>query len=317
MDLTRLHGIFVPMLTPINADETVDEASLRKLVDFLIGAGVHGLWAMGTTGEFAAFPEAERAKAIAATVDQANGRVPVVGNIGDSSTTLALRHARHAVDAGVDALALTPPHYYPHVMDEMLIHFRALKEAFPDVPLLIYNIPQTVKVKMTVPTTLQLAREGTVQGIKDSQNDLRWFRQLVQGIRANDLENSFRMFLGTRILIDVAQVIGAHGAIPATSNVAPAPAAESWEAAVRGDYRIAERAQEVVGQYENLPSIARGGSPEAASFASMKSTLKEWGILSSAQLTRPLRSFTDAEVSELRTKLTQLPHGAQRVAVAA
>jgi 4-hydroxy-tetrahydrodipicolinate synthase len=317
MDLTRLQGIFVPMLTPINADETVDEQSLRRLVDFLVDAGVHGLWAMGTTGEFAAFPEEERARAVEATVAQVNGRVPVIGNIGDSSTTLALRHARHAVEAGVDALALTPPHYYPHVMDEMLTHFRALKEAFPDVPLLIYNIPQTVKVKMTVPTTLQLAREGTVQGIKDSQNDLRWFRLMVQGIRAEALEDRFRMFMGTRILIDAAQVVGAHGAIPATSNVAPAAAAESWEAAVRGDYRLAERAQEVVGQYESLPAIAKGGSPEAASFASMKAILKEWGIITSAQLTRPLRTMTDAEVAELRTKLTQLPHGAQRVAVTA
>ena len=103
----------------------------------------------------------------------------MIANIGDSSTGLALRHARHAVEAGADALALTPPHYYPHSMDEMLTHFRALKEAFPDLPLLIYNIPQTVKVKMSLATTLQLAREGTVQGIKDSQNDLRWFRVLV------------------------------------------------------------------------------------------------------------------------------------------
>src|SRR6185436_10617601 len=132
-------------------------------------------------------------------------------------------------------------HYYPHSMDEMLVHFRAVKEAFPDLPLLIYNIPQTVKVKMSLATTLQLAREGTVQGIKDSQNDLRWFRALTQAIRDDGLEDQFRMFLGTRILIDAALVIGAHGAIPATSNVAPAAAAETWEAAERGDFSSAVR----------------------------------------------------------------------------
>jgi 4-hydroxy-tetrahydrodipicolinate synthase len=317
MQLTRLQGIFVPMLTPIEADERVDESSLRRLADFLIEAGVHGLWAMGTTGEFAAFPEAERARAIKATVDQTRGRVPVVGNIGDSSTTLALRHARHAVDAGVDALALTPPHYYPHSMDEMLIHFRAVKEAHPDVPLLVYNIPQTVKVKMTVPTTLQLAREGTVQGIKDSQNDLKWFRALVQGIRADKLEERFRLFLGTRVLIDAGALIGAHGAIPATGNVAPAAAAEAWEAAAGGDFARAERAQQVVGLYEDLASIARGGSSDAASYASMKGTLREWGVISGVQLTRPLRGFTQAETEELRTRLNKLPHGGKRVAIAA
>src|SRR5919199_490093 len=222
--LSSLHGIFVPIVTPLTPDERVDHMSLRRLIDFLIEGGVHGIWVMGTTGEFAAFPEEERAAAIETTVDHVAGRVPVIANVGDSSTGLALRHARHAARLGVDALALTPPHYYPHSMDEMLTHFRALKQAHPDLPLLIYNIPQTVKVKMTLPTTLQLAREGTVQGIKDSQNDLRWFRLLVQSIRADGLEDQFRLFLGTRILIDAAFVIGAHGAIPATSNVAPAAA---------------------------------------------------------------------------------------------
>jgi 4-hydroxy-tetrahydrodipicolinate synthase len=243
--------------------------------------------------------------------------VPVIANIGDSSTGLALRHAKHAAQAGADALALTPPHYYPHSMDEMLTHFRAMKAAFPDLPLLIYNIPQTVKVKMTLQTTLQLAREGTVQGIKDSQNDLRWFRMLAVAIHEGGLEEQFRLFLGTRILCDAAQVIGAHGAIPATSNVAPAAAAEAWEAAVRGDYTLARRAQEVVMAYEDLSEVARGGSPDAAGYSSMKNILREWGIIASARLTRPLHEFGDEEINSLRQRLQSLPHGSQRIAVPA
>jgi 4-hydroxy-tetrahydrodipicolinate synthase len=317
MQPAQLGGIFVPMLTPLDADERVDETSLRRLVDFLVKAGVHGIWAMGTTGEFAGIAETERARAIQATVEEVAGRVPVIANIGDSSTGLALRHARHAVEAGADALALTPPHYYPHSMDEMLTHFRAVKEGFPDLPLLVYNIPQTVKVKMSVATTLQLAREGTVQGIKDSQNDLRWFRMLAVAIRGDGLEDQFRLFLGTRILIDAALVIGAHGAIPATSNVAPAAAAEAWEAAVRGDFTESARAQEVVMRYEDLAGVARGGSPDAASYSSMKNILRDWGIIDGARLTRPLRDFTEDEVTELRRRLQTLPHGSQRAAIAA
>src|SRR5918911_1144782 len=117
MQPAQLHGIFVPMVTPLNADETLDERSLRRLVDFLIDAGVHGIWSMGTTGEFAGLPEAERARGVRATIEQVAGRVPVIANIGDSSTTLALRHARHAAQAGVDPLGLTPPPYYPHSID--------------------------------------------------------------------------------------------------------------------------------------------------------------------------------------------------------
>jgi 4-hydroxy-tetrahydrodipicolinate synthase len=250
-------------------------------------------------------------------VEQVSARVPVIANIGDSSTGLALRHGRRAVDAGTDALALTPPHYYPHSMDEMLTHFRTVKQAFPDLPLLVYNIPQTVKVKMSLQTTLQLAREGTVQGIKDSQNDLRWFRQLAQTIQADGLQDQFRLFLGTRILIDAAFVIGAHGAIPATSNVAPAASAETWEAVVRGDLQLASRAQEVVMRFEDLADIPHAGSHEAGSFSSMKNILREWGVIDDARLTLPLRSMDDAEQAELRRRLQSLPRGNQRLAVAA
>ena len=304
------------MVTPLNADETLDETSLRRLVDFLVDAGVHGIWSMGTTGEFAALPEAERAKGVRATVEQVGGRVPVIANIGDSSTALALRHAKHAVDAGADAIALTPPHYYLHSMDEMLTHFRTMKQAYPGLPLLIYNIPQTVKVKMTVPTTLVLAREGTVQGIKDSQNDLRWFRMLAVAIRDEGLEDQFRLFLGTRILCDAGQIIGAHGAIPATSNVAPAAAAEAWEAATSGDYGLAARAQEIVMKYEDLSEIAKAGSADAAGYSAMKNTLREWGIIANARLTRPLREWSAEEVATLRERLQPLPHGSQRIAAA-
>jgi len=235
----------------------------------------------------------------------------------DSSTTRALRHARHAVEAGADALALTPPHYYPHSMDEMLTHFRVVKAAFPSLPLLIYNIPQTVRVKVELSTAKALAENGTVAGIKDSQNDLRWFRMLALTIREEGLEEQFRVFLGTRILVDAGRVIGAHGAIPATSNVAPAAAAEAWEAAVRGDFALAARAQEVVMRYEDLAEVARGGSTDAASYSSMKSTLHDWCIIANTRLTRPLREFQDDEISTLRQRLQSLPHGSQRIAVTA
>jgi dihydrodipicolinate synthase/N-acetylneuraminate lyase len=119
------------------------------------------------------------------------------------------------------------------------------------------------------------------------------------------------------VLIDAGALIGAHGAIPATGNVAPAAAAEAWDAAAAGDWKLAERAQEIVGEYENLANIAQGGSPDAASYSSMKATLREWGIFDGIQLTRPLRGFTETELNDLRARLATLPHGGKRVALAA
>ena len=162
-------------------------------------------------------------------------------------------------------------------------------------------------------TTLQLAREGTVQGIKDSQNDLRWFRVLTQAIRSEGLEDQFRMFLGTRILIDAAMVIGAHGAIPATSNVAPAAAAETWEAAARGDFAAAARAQEIVMRFEELAEIARGGSCRGRQLLVDEVDPARMGghrrraADAAAALVRRRRSRRVAAAPEA------LPHGAQRL----
>jgi 4-hydroxy-tetrahydrodipicolinate synthase len=316
MELSRLHGIFTPTLTPLTPEETVDEPSLRRLVDFLIEAGVHGLWVMGTTGEFPCLPETERARAVAIAVEQAAGRVPVVANVGDSSTALALRHARHATEAGADGLASTPPHYFPHTMDETVAHFRALKEAHPELPLLAYNIPQTVKVRMTLDAVLTLAREGVCAGIKDSQNDLEWFRSLVLALRGEGLAERFRCFLGSRILIDAGLVIGAAGAVPAVSNVAPSACVAVYEAVRRGDPAAGAGAPEQAIRFEDLKLVAGGGSGNAASLGTMKHVLRLWGVIDHATLSRPLRPLAPGEVEELRRRLAGLPRPAGVTAMA-
>ncbi len=305
--MASFHGIYCPMLTPLNHDETIDQASMRRLIDFLVDGGVHGIWVMGTTGEFALLPETERARAVALTIEHVAGRVSVIANVGDSSTGLALRHARHAVQAGADALACTPPHYYLHSMDEVITHYRTLKVAFPDTPLFIYNIPQTVKVKMTLEATLQLAREGTASGIKDSQNDLQWFRSLASAIRQEGRESEFRLFLGTRTLIDLGILAGAHGAIPANSNVVPRACAMAYESAMAGDWAGARSAQALATRYDDLAEVARGGSANAATLSSLKHVLRSWGIIDDATVARPSRSLTSDEVAELDRRLQSLP----------
>src|SRR5579884_2974199 len=185
MNLDRLHGIFTPILTPLTDEEDVDHPSLQRLVNYLIDQGVHGIWATGTTGEFPCFDRSEREAIVQTVVEAAAGRVPVIAGIGDASTRLAIAHGRAAQRVGVDAVALTPPYYYSNSQDELLEHFRTVRRAV-DLPLMVYNIPQNVKVKLDVSTVLTLAREGTVVGIKDSQNDLDWFRQLMTEARALD-----------------------------------------------------------------------------------------------------------------------------------
>ena len=295
LDLERLHGIFVPIATPLLDNEDVDHKSLANLVNYLIQCGVHGIWATGTTGEFPCFDANEREAIVRTVVQTAAGRVPVISGIGDASTRLAIGHGHAAMRAGADALALTPPYYYSNNQSELLEHYRATREAV-DAPLLVYNIPQTVKVKLDVGTVLTLAREGTVVGIKDSQNDLDWFRQVMYGVRESGL--NFRGFLGTRILIDSGLLAGAHGAIPGIGNVSAADSVAAYNAARAGNWQAADEHQHRIVKLQKVVNIA-GGSPNSSSFSGMKAILKALGVVKTARVRLPLRTVTADEEARI------------------
>lgn len=290
--MTSFRGIFTPLITPITDDEAPDLESLARLVSFQIDNGVHGFWAMGTSAEFASFDEDERAAAISTVVQTARGRVPVIANISDASTRLALRHARGAIAAGADAIAATPPYYYPHSQDEVLAHFRALHDAI-DQPLFIYNIPQTVRVRVELPTARTLAAEGTVAGIKDSQNDLEYLRQLALFTRARDLP--FAVFAGTRFLIDAGILCGAQGAIPSVANAFPDLCVAAFNAASTGDFATSARIEVRVIEIESVTGLVPEGSRNAAVLALLKTILADRGTIAHPWLTSPLRGLTDDE----------------------
>ena len=300
---TRYHGIFTPLVTPITPDETPDVGSLRRLVDFQLERRVHGLWVMGTSAEFASFTADERARACETVVDAARGRLPVVVNVSDASTRGAIRHARAAEAAGADAIAATPPYYYPHSQDELLDHYRRIRTAL-DLPLFIYNIPQTVKVRVELQTACTLAQEGTAVGVKDSQNDLEWFRQLTSFIARHGIE--FSAFVGTRYLIDAGMVAGAAGAIPSIANAFPELAVDAYKAVLAGDYDRAARSSEHIMRIEALALAHTAGSRNAVILGLLKTVLHDRGVFSTPNLVGPLRSFTGAERADLLEKLADL-----------
>ena len=289
---TLFRGIFTPLITPVTDTEDPDLPSLQRLVRFQLDSGVHGLWAAGTTAEFAGFDEEERAAIVETVIQTAAGRVPVVANVSDVSTRLALRHASRARAAGADAIAATPPFYYPHSQDELLYHYRAIRAAV-DLPLYIYNIPQTVRVRVEQSTARQLVAEGTVAGIKDSQNDLEWFRQLTLFARSRGL--SFFPFIGTRSLIDAGVLAGAVGAIPSMANIFPDLCIAAYEAAVVGDFARSAEAEARIIEIESGASLLAEGSRNAAILALLQTVLWQRGIIAHPGLTSPLRTPTAGE----------------------
>lgn len=301
---SRFNGIFTPLITPIDDQERIDLRSLERLVRWQISEGIGGLWVMGTSAEFAAFEAPERAEAARVAVAAAAGRVPVIVNVSDASTRLAIRHAHAAREAGANAIAATPPYYYPHTQDELLAHYRKLRDAV-DLPLFLYNIPQTVRVKLDLATACALAREGTVAGIKDSQNDLEWFRQLVLLARRESLP--FAAFAGTRHLIDAAVLAGADGAIPSVANAFPALCTAVYDAATAGEYARASRLQTAIVDVESASGTLRHGSRNAQVLGVVKGVLAARGIIDHRGLTAPLRTPDPEEWERVRSLL---PEGA-------
>ena len=301
-DLSQYHGIYPPIVTPLTPDGEVDTESLTSLTNWLIAEGVHGIWACGTTGEFACFTADERERVIATVVEATAGRVPVIAGIGDGSTRLVIEHGKRAIRAGADAVAATPPYYYANSQDELLAFYRRIREKV-DAPLFIYNIPSTTKVKVEIPTVVTLAAEGTVTGSKDTQNDLDYARTLLMTIRERGAQ--LRLFLGTRTLIDASVLIGAHGAIPAIANVVPRACVETYEAAVRGEWAVAAAAQERAVQANQFVKTS-AGSAAAAGMGGFKSALKAMGVIKHATLAEPLRTPTAEDEARVAAIARQL-----------
>lgn len=297
-----LHGVIVPILTPLTPGEAVDVRSLRRLVNYLVDNGVHGLWAAGTTGEFAALDEAARRLVIETVAEEAGGRVPVIGNVAAPATRAAGAAAAALQGCPLAGVAATPPFYHLHSQDELIDHFHAVEERSRH-PLWVYNIPGTVGLTVEPDTIAALAADGTVVGVKDSSGAGEAFAQLVTLCRHRRLD--LYRFIGTIWRVAMAGS-GAHGVIPGVANLAPASAAAAWEAGARGDEEAADRRLAEVLTAARVMRLGRGGG---ASVAGLKSALKLLGIIEHDTASAPMRPLSDEEQSRLPPLLAQLGLG--------
>lgn len=298
-----IRGVIVPILTPLMPDETVDIESLKNLVDYLLENGVHGIWVSGTTGEFGNMPDSERIKSIDTVAEHVAGRVPVIGNISGGSTKLTVSLANQVREFGLDGIAATPPYYYPNAQDELLDHYRHIRDRV-ELPLWVYNIPQTVKTSVAPTTIARLAAEGTVVGVKDSSGTGELLAQL--NVLCEQDEIQLLRFLGTVFRVTSAGSVGTDGVIPGIANLVPEICSRGWQAGENQDVETIRECNAALLAATKIAQIAQGGSANAASFGSMKASLKIMGILKHDTLTKPFRAFTSAEKDQLPAILKEL-----------
>lgn len=256
-DLSRLSGVLVALATPLHRDGSVDEPGIRRLVDHVVAGGVHGVLALGSTGETASLDERARRHVLTSVVEAANARVPVLCGVAQPQLSSGAAEVKAAAELGADAALVAPPFYYPMSQPALMAFFRQLAEGSP-LPLMLYNIPQFTKVTAEPATVATLAREGVIQGIKDSSRDFEYFEGVCVATR--DLP-SFRIFTGSDSMLLASLAMGGSGTICGAGNIAPAWVARIYDAYQRGDIAHAREAQDRL--YELVMAVREGVFPSA------------------------------------------------------
>ncbi|MBP2660955.1 MAG: dihydrodipicolinate synthase [Firmicutes bacterium] len=208
-------GIIAPILTPLTAEEKFNEKELRSQINRLINAGISGIFALGTNGEFYAFSKEEKIEIIKVTVDEVKGRVPVYAGTGCITTQETIELSKIAKELGVDVLSIISPYFAGISQDDLYRHFSSVAEAV-DLPILLYNIPARTGNNIDYTTVKKLAKYENIIGIKDSSGN---FDNTLKYIENTDPRLS--VLAGSDSLILWTLLAGGTGAISGCSNVFP------------------------------------------------------------------------------------------------
>ena len=291
----RFEGIFSPTITPLDEKERVDELGFINQLNRLIDNGIHGIYLLGTSGEFTTLTNTERERAMDIAVKAIGGRVPIICGVMDTSTQRVIQNIEVAEQFGVDAVAATPGYYYPSTDDADLIEFYYDVAASTELPVFIYNIPSTVKTMIKPYIVAQLAETcENIVGIKDSSGD--WTNCLDLLARLGD-KPGFSIMLGSHTALGAAVLFGADGGVVSISNVAPKESVALYNAAKARDIDEVHRLQKLLLRLSKIYTYGQGVS-------GMKACLEILGVCN-AYTTSPLLPIGESVKDEIRQLLSE------------
>ncbi len=228
-----LTGSLVAIVTPMREAGALDLAALGKLIELHVASGTRGIVIVGTTGESPTVDFDEHCLLIKSAVDLARGRLPVIAGTGANSTAEAIELTEYAKKAGATSGLSVVPYYNKPTQEGLYRHFRTIAEKV-DLPLILYNVPGRTVADLATETTLRLAQVPGIVGIKDATADLARGSELLKGLAAAG-KREFAVYSGEDITALPLMLMGAHGVISVTANVAPALMAKMCAAALGGD----------------------------------------------------------------------------------
>ena len=233
----KFSGSYTALVTPFRNGE-VDEPAFRKLVDWQITEGSHGLVPVGTTGESPTLSHDEHKRVVEACIKEAKGRVPVIAGAGSNNTIEAVDFARHAEKAGADAVLVVTPYYNKPGQEGLYQHYKAINDAI-GIPIFIYNIPPRSVIDMSVDTMKRLYELKNIAGVKDATANLARV-----SLQREAMGPDFIQLSGEDATALGFMAHGGHGCISVSSNVAPRLCAEFQTACLKGDYASALKIQD-------------------------------------------------------------------------
>ena len=240
MNTDFIKGVIVPILTPIDENELIDEAKLRDQVDYVINGGVLGILAFGSNGEFYAVEDDEMERGLKIMVDQAAKRVPVYFGIGAISTKKCCRLAKMAVENGAAGISVLQPMFLKPTETELYNHFKTIAESVPETPMLLYNNPGRVGYTMSAGLVERLAKEfDNIVGMKDTSGDITQTAEFIRRTRGTD----FKVFGGKDTLLYASMCHGAVGGVCTAANFMPELITDVYNKFVAGDLQGSLEAQ--------------------------------------------------------------------------
>lgn len=256
MKNVELKGIITPILTPMNADESVNLEELRNQIERLIDGGVHGIFPFGTNGEGYILNEKEKEAVLEAAIDQVKGRVPVYAGSGCISTADTIRMSVRAQELGADVLSIITPSFAVASQKELYDHYVEVAKHV-DTPIVLYNIPARTGNKLLPETVAKLAKDvDVIVGAKDSSGDWENLKAYIQQTR--DLEKDFYVLSGNDSLILSSLKEGGFGGIAGCSNVYPHVLSSIYNLFKEGKIEEAEAAQESIASFR---AVFKYGNP--------------------------------------------------------
>jgi len=230
-----IQGSIVAIVSPMHEDGSLDLPAYRSLIDWHVASGTAAIVAVGTTGESPTVDVDEHGTLIRVAVEQTAGRVPVIAGTGGNSTREAIELTRYAASVGASASLQVVPYYNRPGQEGLYRHFRAVAEAV-DLPVILYNVPGRTAADLSNDTVVRLSQLPGVIGLKDATGDLPRAADLL-----DRLPDGFALYSGNDDSALALMLLGGHGVISVTANVAPREMASMCAAALSGDLPTARR----------------------------------------------------------------------------